>query len=48
MTHHHHGAAGHPSPALPPSLLRLSAVARLGVAAALIALIWASFLWATP
>jgi hypothetical protein len=48
MTHHHHdGGAPHPSPAIAPSLLRLSAPRRLAIAGALIALIWAGFLWAT-
>jgi hypothetical protein len=47
MTHHHHGGAPHPSPAIAPSLLRLSAPRRLAVAAVLIALIWLAFLWAT-
>jgi hypothetical protein len=47
MTHHHHDGAGHPSPAILPSLLRLSAPLRLAVAGSLIALIWAAFLWAT-
>jgi hypothetical protein len=46
MTHHHHGAASHPSPVLSPSLLRISAAQRLGLVAALIALIWAAALWA--
>jgi len=45
--HHHHGGAPHPSPAIAPSLLRLSAPRRLAIAGALIALIWAGFLWAT-
>jgi len=45
--HHHHGGAPHPSPAISPSLLRLSAARRLALAGALIALIWAAFLWAT-
>jgi hypothetical protein len=48
MTHHHHheGGAPHPSPTLSPSLMRLSAWRRLAIAGALIALIWAAFLWA--
>jgi hypothetical protein len=44
--HHHHGGAPHPSPAVSPSLLRLSAAERLGGAGVLIALIWAAFFWA--
>jgi hypothetical protein len=47
MTHHHHAGEAHPSPALSPSLLRLSAPKRLAFAGALIALIWAAVLWAT-
>ena len=47
MTHHHHAGATHPSPALSPSLLRLSAPKRLALAGALIALIWVAVLWAT-
>jgi hypothetical protein len=47
MTHHHHGGAPHPSPAVPPSLLRLSALERLAGAGVLIALIWAAVFWAT-
>jgi hypothetical protein len=46
MTHHHHGGTPHPSPVISPSLLRLSAARRLAVAGALIAVIWAAFLWA--
>lgn len=46
MTHHHHADAPHPAPALTPSLLRLSAVQRLAIAAALSALIWAAVFWA--
>jgi hypothetical protein len=47
MTHHHHAGDAHPSPALSPSLLRLSAPRRLALAGALIALIWVAVLWAT-
>jgi hypothetical protein len=47
MTHHHHGGAPHPSPAVSPSLLRLSVAQRLLGAGVLIALIWAAFFWAT-
>ena len=45
MTHHHGGTA-HPSPALSPSLLRLSVPKRLALAGALIALIWLAVFWA--
>jgi hypothetical protein len=44
--HHRHDGAPHPSAAISPSLLRLSAPRRLLVAGILIALIWAAFLWA--
>jgi hypothetical protein len=47
MTHHHHGPGAHPSLALAPSLLRLSALQRLSIAGFLIALIWAAAFWAT-
>jgi hypothetical protein len=47
MTHHHHHAgAPHPSPAISPSLLRLSVRQRLAIVAVPIALIWTVFLWA--
>jgi hypothetical protein len=46
MSHHHHAAGRHPPPAIAPSLLRLSAVQRLAIAGALIALIWAAAFWA--
>jgi len=46
MTHHHHSGAPHPSPAISPSLLRLSAAQRLAGVGALIALIWLAFFWA--
>jgi hypothetical protein len=46
MAHHQHAGTSHPSPALSPSLLRLSASRRLALAGALTALIWAVVLWA--
>ena len=46
MTHHHHGGAPHPPHALAPSLLRLSVVGRLALAAGLIAVVWTVALWA--
>jgi hypothetical protein len=47
MTYHHHlPGETHPSPAISPSLLRLSAAQRLAVAGVLIAVIWAAALWA--
>jgi hypothetical protein len=45
--HHHHDDVPHPSSAIPPSLLRLSAPQRIAVAGVLTALIWAAFFWAT-
>jgi hypothetical protein len=47
MTYHPHSGAPHPTPAISPSLIRLSAPQRLAIAGALIALIWAAFFWAT-
>jgi hypothetical protein len=44
--HHHHPGHIHPPAAAAPSLLRLSAIQRLGIAAALIALIWLAVYWA--
>jgi hypothetical protein len=46
MTHHHHDIGPHPTPAISPSLLRLSVVQRLGLAAILIGLIWLVVFWA--
>jgi len=46
MTHHHQGSAPHPPPVVSPSLIRLSAIQRLAISGALIALIWAAFFWA--
>jgi hypothetical protein len=47
MTHHHHHAGeAHPSPALSPSLIRLSVPQRLMLAGLLIAVIWAAVFWA--
>jgi hypothetical protein len=45
--HHHHPDQGHPPAAVHASILRLSALQRLGFAAALIALVWAAVFWAT-
>lgn len=46
--HHHHHPQGeaHPPAAVAPSILRLSAGQRLGMALALIAVIWAAVFWA--
>jgi hypothetical protein len=49
MTHpHHHHPEGHahPSAAIALSLIRLSAVERLGAAAVVIALLWGAVVWA--
>jgi hypothetical protein len=49
MTHpHHHHPEGHahPSAAIAPSLIRLSAVERLGAAVVVIALLWGAVAWA--
>jgi hypothetical protein len=47
MSHHrHHEDAPHPSAAVGPSFLRLSASRRLAVAGIVIALMWAAFWWA--
>ena len=46
--HHGHRHPGHvhPPASVHPSILRLSALQRLGFAAALIALVWAATFWA--
>jgi hypothetical protein len=44
--HHHHPGEGHPAAAISPSILRMSVVQRLGIAAALIVLLWGAVLWA--
>jgi hypothetical protein len=44
--HHHHPSEGHPAAAISPSILRMSVVQRLGIAAALIVLLWGAVLWA--
>jgi hypothetical protein len=44
--HHHHAGHVHPPAAVHASLLRLSVVERLAVAAGVIALIWAAAFWA--
>ena len=43
---HHHPGHAHPPATVSPSILRLSALERLGVAAGLIALLWAAAFWA--
>jgi len=44
--HHHHPEQGHPPATAHPSILRMSVLQRLGFAAALIAVLWASAFWA--
>jgi hypothetical protein len=44
--HHHHPGEGHLPAAISPSILRMSVVQRLGIAAALIVLLWGAVLWA--
>jgi hypothetical protein len=46
--HHHHHPHGHAHPpaAIGPSILRLSVLQRLAVAAVLTALVWTAVLWA--
>ena len=47
MTAHDHPPGRHPVPAvIAPSILRLSLVQRLGIAAVLIALLWGIVFWA--
>jgi hypothetical protein len=44
--HHHHSGGAHPPAPIAPSILRASVWQRLAIAAVLIAVIWASVLWA--
>ena len=44
--HQHRPGHGHPPAAVSPSILRMSVVQRLAIAAALIALLWAGVLLA--
>lgn len=47
MSHHHHAPGQPHQPAsVSPSILRLSAVGRLGIAAVVIAVLWAAAAWA--
>jgi hypothetical protein len=46
LHHHHRPGQGHPPAAISPSILRMSVVQRLGIAAALIVLLWGAVLWA--
>jgi hypothetical protein len=44
--HHHPPGQGHPPASISPSILRMSVVERLAIAAALIAVLWAAVIWA--
>lgn len=44
--HHHHPGHVHPSPRLPPSLLRFSLGTRLLVVGVVIVFVWALVFWA--
>jgi hypothetical protein len=44
--HHHHPGRGHPPARLATSILRLSVVQRLMIAAVAIAVLWAAVFWA--
>jgi len=47
MTHHHHGAGqAHPVARVAPSLLRMSALERLALAAIAAAVLWTAVWWA--
>ena len=46
MTHHHHEAGhGHPARAVSPSVLRMSAAARLVAAVAIVGVLWVAVWW---
>ena len=44
--HHHHPGQGHPPASISPSILRMSVLQRLAIAAALIALLLGAVIWA--
>ena len=44
--HHHHPGQGHPAASISPSILRMSVLQRLAIAAALIATLWGAVIWA--
>jgi hypothetical protein len=44
--HHHHPGQGHPPASISPSILRMSVLQRLAIAAALIVLLWSAVIWA--
>jgi hypothetical protein len=43
---HHHPGQGHPPASISPSILRMSVLERLAVAAALIVVLWGAVIWA--
>jgi hypothetical protein len=44
--HHHHPGRSHPPATVSPSILRLSALERLGAVAVLIVALWGAVFWA--
>jgi hypothetical protein len=45
-THHHHPDHAHPSPPVPPSLMRLSLGGRLIAVGVVVLLVWTLVFWA--
>ena len=45
--HHHHPGHIHPPAAIHPSILRMSAVERVGIAGVVIVLLWLLVFWAS-
>jgi hypothetical protein len=43
---HHHPGRGHPPASISPSILRMSVLQRLAIAAALIVVLWGAVFWA--
>jgi hypothetical protein len=46
LQHHHHAGQGHPPASISPSILRMSVLERLAIAAALIVVLWGAVFWA--
>jgi len=44
--HHRHAGQGHPPASISPSILRISVLERLAIAAALIVVLWGAVFWA--
>jgi hypothetical protein len=44
--HHHPPGQGHPPASISPSILRMSVLERLAIAAALIVVLWGAVFWA--